>query len=96
MTPISNKLKKLAEGQKKIGLEVRERTMGYILAALGFVVALAWNDAIKTFIETLFPLDKNSLWAKFIYALLVNLIIVLATILLTRKTEEQKIENIKK
>ena len=92
MTPISNKLKKLAEGQKKIGLEVRERTMGYILAALGFVVALAWNDAIKTFIETLFPLDKNSVWAKFVYALIVTVIIVVATIFLTKKVEEEKAE----
>ncbi len=92
MAPISSQFKKMAEKQKKVGLEVKERTMGYILAALGFVVALAWNDAIKTFIETLFPLDKNSLWAKFIYALLVTLIIVLATILLTKKSEEEKVE----
>ncbi len=92
MTPIGNKLKKLAEKQKKIGLEVREKTMGYILAALGFVVALAWNDAIRTFIEKIFPLDKNGMLAKFIYALLMTIVIVVATILLTKKTEEQKIE----
>jgi len=96
MAPIRNKLKKIAEEQKKIGLQVKEKTFGYILAALGFVVALAWNDAIKSFIEALFPLDKNSLWAKLIYALIVTIIIVVATIFLTRKTEEQKIENIKK
>ena len=92
MVPISNKFKKLAEEQKRIGSEVKERTMGYILAALGFVVALAWNDAIKTFIETLFPLDKNSVWAKFVYALIVTVIIVVATIFLTKKVEEEKAE----
>ncbi len=90
---IGNKLKKIAEKQKKIGLEVREKTLGYILAALGFVVALAWNDAIKTFIEYIFPLNKNGLFAKFIYALLTTIIIVVATIFLTKKTEEKKIES---
>ncbi len=89
---VTSRLKKIAEEQKKIGLEVREKTMGYILAALGFVVALAWNDAIKSLIENIFPLDKNNLSAKFIYALIVTVAIVVATILLTKKTEEQKVE----
>lgn len=93
MTPIKSKLKKIAEKQKKIGLQVREKTIGYILAALGFVVALAWNDAIKTSIENLFPLNKDGIFAKFIYALLMTTIIVVATIFLTRKTEQEKVEN---
>lgn len=92
MTEVRSRLKKIAEEQKKIGLEVREKTMGYILAALGFVVALAWNDAIKSLIENIFPLDKNNLSAKFVYALIVTVIIVVATILLTKKTEQDKVE----
>jgi len=92
MGAVRSKFKKIAEDQKKIGLEVREKTMGYILAALGFVVALAWNDAIKSLIENIFPLDKNNLSAKFTYALIVTVVIVVATIFLTKKTEEQKAE----
>lgn len=92
MNVVRSKIRKLAQQQKKIGLQVKEKTTGYVLAALGFVVALAWNDAIKTFIDYLFPLDKNSIWAKFIYALIVTTIIVVATILLTKKTEKEKIE----
>jgi len=92
MAPIRSNLKNIAEKQKKIGLEVKEKTFGYILAALGFVVALAWNDAIKTFIENIFPLDKNGIFAKFIYALLMTVIIVIATIILTKRTEQEKIE----
>ena len=92
MAEVRSRLKKIAEEQKKIGLEVREKTMGYILAALGFVVALAWNDAIKSLIENIFPLDKNNLSAKFVYALIVTVIIVVATILLTKKTEQDKAE----
>jgi hypothetical protein len=93
MVAVRNKLKKIAEEQKKIGLQVREKTAGYILAALGFVVGLAWNDAIRALIDDLFPLDKNGLVAKFIYALIVTVVIVVATILLTQKTEKEKIEN---
>ncbi|MDP3882722.1 MAG: DUF5654 family protein [Candidatus Staskawiczbacteria bacterium] len=92
MAPVNNKFKKIAENQKKIGIEVKEKTMGYVLAALGFVVGLAWNDAMKALIETFFPLDKNNIFAKFIYALIVTVIIVVATILLTKKTEEEKAE----
>ena len=92
MAPISNKIKRIAEGQKKIATQVKEKTVGYILAALGFVVALAWNDAISTMINYVFPLNKNSLLAKFIYALIVTVLIVMATIIFTRKVEKEKTE----
>lgn len=92
MGAVKSRIKKIAEEQKKIGIQVKEKTAGYILAALGFVVALAWNDAIKTFIDYLFPLGKsNSMVAKFFYALIVTILIVVATIILTRKTEKEKI-----
>jgi hypothetical protein len=89
---LTNRIKKVAQQQNKIATEVREKTSGYILAALGFVVGLAWNDAIKSFIEFLFPLDKNSVFIKFIYALIVTVLIVIGTIILTKKVEEKKIE----
>lgn len=93
MGAVKNRLKKIAQDQKKIGIQVKEKTAGYILAALGFVVALAWNDAIKTFIDYLFPLGRsNSIMAKFFYALIVTILIVMATIFLTKKTEEEKVE----
>lgn len=92
MGAMKSRIKKIAEEQKKIGIQVKEKTGGYILAALGFVVGLAWNDAIKALIENLFPLDKNNLLAKFIYALIVTVLIVAATVILTKKTEKDKIE----
>ena len=39
------------EEDKRIRDLVRERTMGYIVGALGLVAGLAWNDAIKSLIE---------------------------------------------
>ena len=89
MGEIKNRIK---NGQERIKREVIEKTSGYILAALGFVVGLAWNDAVKALIDDLFPLNKDGIFAKFAYALLATIIIIAATIILTRKTEKEKIE----
>lgn len=67
---------------KNLKQEVRSRTIGYILAGFGFVAGLAWNEAIKGLIDQLFPLGQGSLIAKFIYALFVTLIVVVAVTLL--------------
>ncbi len=63
----------------KVHDEVREQTVGYIAGALGLVAGLAWNDAIKGLIEYLIPLPGGGLWAKFIYALIITLVVVLVT-----------------
>ncbi len=90
MSKITSSIKKIGEGQKRINKEIRERTSGYILAALGFVVGLAWNDAIKTLIEDIFPLNKDGILAKFIYAVLVTFVIVVVTIALTRSQVKEE------
>lgn len=64
--------------------EIKERSMGYIVAALGVVAGLAWNEAIKGLIDYLFPLSTNSIVAKFIYALLMTLVVVVFTVYLSR------------
>jgi hypothetical protein len=79
-----SKLQKIKEEQERLGREVREKTIGYIVAALGLVTGLAWNDAIKTAIEYIFPLSSNSIFAKFFYAFLITIIIVLLSTYLVR------------
>ncbi|MDP2637161.1 MAG: DUF5654 family protein [bacterium] len=76
---------------KVLRQEVRERTVGYVIAALGLVAGLAWNDAMKGLIEVVFPGDSNTLQAKFLYAALVTLVVVLITAYLVRlfRKEEQ-------
>jgi hypothetical protein len=64
--------------------EIRERTAGYIGTALGLVAGLAWNDAIKALIETLFPSPQNNILAKFGYAIVITIIVVMLTIYLVR------------
>lgn len=83
-----------AEAKKKKALraELREKTTGYILTALGLVAGLAWNDAISSAIKYFFPLDQNGLLAKFLYAGIITVIIVsvsnsLLRVLGTKKEE---------
>ncbi len=55
---------------------MRSRTFGYISGALGLVAGLAWNDAISNMIETLFPLSKDAVWMKFVYAIIITVAVV--------------------
>ena len=85
-------LDKVKQEAKTLRAEVRERTLGFITAGLGLVAGLAWNDAIKALIDYLFPLDKNGLLAKFIYAIIITLVVVFLSVYLVRwlKKEERK------
>jgi hypothetical protein len=79
----------------KIQKDIRTQTFGYISAALGLVAGLAWNEAIKTLIDTLFPLSKDTVVAKFAYAIIITgLIVVLLQYLekvLKKESEEKSV-----
>lgn len=68
----------------KLKTEIRERTLGYMLAAFGFVAGLAWNDAIQSFIAYLFPLPENTLPAKFLYAIIISFVAVVISVYMAR------------
>lgn len=57
--------------------ELRGRTLGYINTALSLVAGLAWNEAIISAIDTIFPMSKDTVFVKFIYAILVTIVIVI-------------------
>ena len=84
MSPIEKKVKKLKDEGEELGAQVKTKTIGYIAAALGLVAGLAWNDAIRALIEHFFPLEKDTLLAKFIYAVLITLILIVLTTYIIR------------
>ena len=55
--------------------EFRKQTSGYMLAAFGLIAGLAWNDAVKSLIEYLFPLSESNLWLKFLYAIFITILV---------------------
>jgi hypothetical protein len=84
--------KGVAEGVRKLKREAKERTAGYILAALGLVAGLAWNDAVKTLIENFFPVGHGGIFPKFLYAIIITLLVVVAATYISRlliKDEEE-------
>ena len=83
------RLQSLKEEQFKIREEIKEKTIGYILAAFSFIAGLAWNEAIKSFIDQFSPHASNSVLIKFVYAVLVTFIVVIVTVYIIKLNEKK-------
>ncbi len=81
---------KIKKTQSEIRQDIREKTLGYIVTALGLVAGLAWNDAVKTSIEYAFPLTKDTVQAKFVYAGIMTVMIGLFTFVLSKLLGSKK------
>lgn len=79
-----NPVKTLKETEKA----VREKILTLILAGFGLVAALAWNEAIQSLFQIFFP-EKEGLIGKFLYAVLVTVIVVILSLSL-KKLEEKE------
>jgi hypothetical protein len=95
---MNNTFEKIKQEGEKLQHVIKEKVIGYILAGLGVVAGLAWNEAIKTFIEFIFPLNRNTILAKFIYAFLVTFVIVIISVyfinLLNKSNKDKDDRNI--
>lgn len=81
---IQKQLDIIKKESEDIKNKVRAQSVGYILGALGLVAGLAWNEAIKELLNVIFPLDKDTILAQFIYAIVVTVFVVMATIVINR------------
>ncbi len=73
-------------------LEIIQRTTELATAGFGFVAALAWNDAIQSLVVKIFG-EQSRVLAKFIYAVILTIAVVLITTQLGRvaaKLKEEK------
>ncbi len=86
----SQAIKKLREESGELRREVSKKTATYVAAALGLVVGLAWNEAIKSVIEYLFPFGQNTMTAKIIYAAFMTMVLVLTTVYIFKEPGEKK------
>ncbi len=71
--------------------EVIEKLAALVTAAFGLVAALAWNGAIKAIFLKLFG-ESEGLGPMLIYALVVTLIAVMATIWIGKAAQKAKKE----
>ena len=70
-------------------LELIEKMTTLVTAGFGFVAGLAWNDAIQSLFKLLFP-EQGSLIAKFVYAMIITVIVVIVTTRLSRASNKIK------
>ena len=81
---------KIKQRSKEIKREVGQKTASYILAAFGLVAALAWNEAIRGLIEYFFPVSKNTILVKFIYAAGLTFLVVIVSVYITRLLSDKE------
>lgn len=70
-------------------LDIIEKLSALITAAFGLVAALAWNTAIQQIFKDIFG-EASSIVAMLIYAILVTVIAVSATIWIGKVAEKAK------
>lgn len=87
------------ESLKEMPLAVIRNMAGLATSGFGVVVALAWNEAIKSAVETyISPLlgERSGVISLFIYAVVVTLLAVVATMQLSRVQKGlEEIESLK-
>ena len=96
---LKQKIRVLEDEKNRVERDLRKITAGYIIAAFGFVAGLAWRDLSIALVEYLFPMSKDTILAKFIYAIMISVALAFASIYVLRfigQTKKKKgIESIK-
>ncbi len=82
--------KNVRKESERLKLEFRTQVGTYLLAGLGVVAGFAWNEAIKSLIDYVFPLSQSGLRAKFLYAILLTLLIALLSVFILRKNKSKE------
>ena len=65
--------------------ETKTQATTFLMTGLALTIGLSWNEAIKSGIESYFPVDKGSdARAKFLYAIFLTLFMVFLTMTVIR------------
>jgi len=70
--------------KKSLKIEILEQMAKLITTGFGIVAALAWNEAIKALFVKIFPRPEDNLLAMFGYAIIITILIVVATLQVSR------------
>lgn len=77
----------MAEKIKRFREEFRKTTGTAIIAALGFIIALAWNGVVTEYFSTL--TNISPVGGKLISALIITFFAVIAIMIITRFMEKK-------
>lgn len=81
-----NRIRKKVSG---LGREVTAQVLNLMTSSFGLVAALAWNDAVQSAFKEYLP-TSSDIPAKFIYAILISVLIVFVTMNLTKLANAAK------
>ena len=70
--------------------EVLDKFAELITVALGLVAALAWNTAIQNLFAMIFGKAGSALIGQFVYAIIITLVVIFATIAVSRAADRAK------
>lgn len=90
MAEEKDKNKKVEKGLDEVKGLLEKQSVNYVLAAFGLVAGLAWNEAIKSLIDAVFVINRNSITVKFIYAIAVTIVVVVITYYMNRLLAKSK------
>ncbi len=76
--------------ERRLTAEVLDKFSVLITTALGLVAALAWNTAIQNLFNAIFGQAGGELVGQFFYAILVTIVVIVATIYVGRAAERAK------
>ncbi|MBT4191869.1 MAG: hypothetical protein HOE11_01030 [Candidatus Diapherotrites archaeon] len=74
---------------KSIVKEIRKQTLTLMVAALGFVAALVWKDAITEWLKPLYGSAQGPLMLT-VAAVVVTVVVVIVTLVLTKVLGEKE------
>lgn len=86
---------KIKEVSKSIKIEFLSRFITIIIAGLGLITVLAWDEALKDLYREIFS-NSESMLGKFGYALIITFVAVVVSIVLTRIFMRKKIKSLDK
>lgn len=71
----------VGDSNKQLVDETRKQVAAFVMGGLAITIGLSWNEAVKSSIDEYFPLQKSGgVQAKFTYALILTILMVLLTI----------------
>ncbi len=76
---------------KKLLIEIRKQTLTLVVAALGFVAALVWKDAITAWLSVLFE-NATGATELTLAAIIVTVVVVIVTVALTKVLGEKEVK----
>jgi uncharacterized membrane protein required for colicin V production len=77
--------------EERLHIYFVEKVVALMTGAMGFVAALAWNDAVRKLFERIFgTAGSGDITAMFIYAIIVTAAVVVVTYRLTKIVEKMK------